>query len=95
MKEVFRKLEKGNIAFMCIGCDEMHVIPIEGNNAWGFNGDYEKPTLTPSIKVSADFDGRVPKRICHSFVTDGEIKYLNDCTHELKGQTIKLPIIKK
>ena len=32
---------------------------------------------------------------CHSFVTDGRIQYLDDCTHELRGQTIDLPDIKK
>jgi hypothetical protein len=29
-------------------------------------------------------------RVCHSFVTDGKIQYLSDCTHELAGQTIDL-----
>lgn len=29
--------------------------------------------------------------ICHSFVTDGRIRFLNDCTHELAGQTVDLP----
>ena len=29
--------------------------------------------------------------ICHSFVTDGTIRFLNDCTHELAGQTVDLP----
>lgn len=29
--------------------------------------------------------------ICHSFVTDGQIQFLNDCTHELSGQTVPLP----
>ncbi|MCO6690366.1 DUF6527 family protein [Pseudomonas asiatica] len=33
---------------------------------------------------------KVPK-VCHSFVTDGRIQYLADCTHELAGQTIDLP----
>lgn len=28
---------------------------------------------------------------CHSFVTNGKIQFLNDCTHDLKGQTIELP----
>ena len=28
--------------------------------------------------------------VCHSFVTDGKIQYLNDCTHELAGQTLEL-----
>lgn len=29
--------------------------------------------------------------ICHSFITDGDIQYLSDCTHKLAGQTIPLP----
>ncbi len=30
-------------------------------------------------------------QICHSFVTHGRIQFLNDCTHELAGQTVDLP----
>lgn len=29
--------------------------------------------------------------ICHSFVTDGRIQFLGDCTHSLAGQTVDLP----
>ena len=29
--------------------------------------------------------------VCHSFVTDGRIQFLNDCTHALAGQTVDLP----
>jgi len=29
--------------------------------------------------------------VCHSFITDGRIQYLGDCTHSLAGQTIELP----
>ena len=29
--------------------------------------------------------------VCHSFVRDGMIQFLGDCTHELKGQTVPLP----
>ena len=29
--------------------------------------------------------------VCHSFVTDGRIQFLNDCTHPLAGQTVNLP----
>ena len=28
---------------------------------------------------------------CHSFVRDGMIEFLSDCTHELAGQTVPLP----
>lgn len=29
--------------------------------------------------------------ICHSFVTDGKIQFLSDCTHKLAGQTVEIP----
>lgn len=29
--------------------------------------------------------------ICHSFVVDGQIQYLGDCTHHLAGRTLPLP----
>lgn len=29
--------------------------------------------------------------VCHSFVTDGRIQFLGDCTHHLAGQTVDLP----
>lgn len=29
--------------------------------------------------------------VCHSFVVDGEIQFLGDCTHQLAGQTVPLP----
>lgn len=28
---------------------------------------------------------------CHSFVTDGVIDFLGDCTHELAGQKVEIP----
>lgn len=30
---------------------------------------------------------------CHSFVTDGKIQFLGDCTHDLAGKTVELDII--
>jgi hypothetical protein len=33
---------------------------------------------------------KVPK-ICHSFITDGRIQFLGDCTHRLAGQTVPIP----
>ena len=70
--------------FMCPGCDESHAIRIAGEGAWGFNDDYEKPTITPSILVHNAFH-------CHSYITDGRIQFLGDCKHALKGQTVDLP----
>lgn len=30
---------------------------------------------------------------CHSFIRDGRIQFLSDCTHALAGQTVDLPEI--
>lgn len=29
--------------------------------------------------------------VCHYILTDGILNYCNDCTHELKGQSVPLP----
>ncbi len=29
--------------------------------------------------------------ICHSFIKDGQIQFLSDCTHSLASQTVELP----
>ena len=50
---------------------------------WLWNGSTDNPTLTPSIgTTSYNGDERI---YCHSFVTLGQVEYLDDCTHELKG----------
>lgn len=30
-------------------------------------------------------------RVCHSFVKEGRVQFLGDCTHALAGQTVDLP----
>lgn len=35
-------------------------------------------------------DGRPLPSVCHSFVRDGQIQFLGDCTHVLAGQTVPL-----
>jgi hypothetical protein len=69
---------------------------------WGFNGDMERPTLTPSVLSTSGCEPGctrhqpgdcMPKRVCHSFVTAGRIQFLGDCTHALAGQTVDLPDI--
>lgn len=85
------------VRFECPGCTEPHVVPTGSSpNAWGFNDDLERPTLTPSILVHPHGvlrdDGSVGQsHRCHSFVTDGRIQFLSDCTHALAGQTVDLP----
>jgi len=90
-KKKLRTLEGGMVAFYCKGCKQYHGITVEGEKhpKWDFNRDFEKPTFSPSIMVEIGHYPE-PSDICHSFVNDGKIQYLSDCTHELAGQTIDL-----
>jgi len=106
------------LMFWCPGCNEAHQIK-HGEGAgprWGWNGSADKPTFTPSVRVTGGHycpgfkpgdacwcthnaeevaEGREPSGftcgICHTFVTDGRIQFLGDCTHALAGQTVDMP----
>lgn len=73
--------------FWCPGCDCSHSC----NDSWQFNGDVEKPTFRPSILVNGNAHLQHPELPrCHSFITDGMIQFLSDCTHSLAGQTVPM-----
>lgn len=55
-----------------------------GTPNWTWNGDTEKPTIKPSILTTTS-DYR-----CHTWVNDGMVQFLSDCTHEHKGKTLPL-----
>lgn len=99
-----KRAEGGRLTFYCPGCHTRHVVTIRGGcqgTAWDWNQSLERPTLSPSVLVTwykpsdddADFDDPTKdvKMTCHSFVRDGYIEFLTDCTHSLAGQTVQLP----
>jgi hypothetical protein len=73
----------GGYLIYCPGCKSHHVF----DTRWTFNGDFEKPTFSPSMLVNQ----HRPESRCHSFVTDGKIQFLSDCFHDLAGKTVELP----
>lgn len=88
-----------NVVFWCPGCklthpyrivkpgrSEAEVRAIFPNGCWTWNGDLEKPTFTPSLLCNASY----PQYRCHLFVTAGQIRYCDDCHHDLKGKTIDM-----
>lgn len=79
-----------NYRFFCPGCNHKHGFMTEGKVVWQFNGDMEKPTVNPSIKYSFKLHNE-PEHICHSFIRDGKIQFLSDCTHSMAGKTVELP----
>ena len=76
---ILRTGEDAYVLFWCPGCDGAHGLRVctdpSPGPRWGFNGHYERPTITPSLLVrydgaNAGSDG-APPAVCHSFVTDG------------------------
>lgn len=61
-----------------------------GGSGWGWNGSLEAPTLNPSVLSRWEGGDPFIKHVCHSFVTDGMVNFLGDCTHELAGQIAPL-----
>lgn len=107
---ILRWTDGSRVTFYCPGCKETHAVPVCGTDGWTFNGDLDKPTLSPSIlRRSGHFvpghsgacwctyNAEHPEEDpflclqCHSFVKDGFIQFLGDCSHALAGQTVALP----
>jgi len=94
MSKIIKSEIDGVYLFFCPGCRCGHWFSTTGRTPshpnevrdqfkWSFNNDFEKPTVRASILVKTTRDAT-----CHSFITDGKIQFLSDCTHELKDKTI-------
>jgi hypothetical protein len=79
--------------FHCPGCQGTHWIRVNSTEApsWTLEGGLDRPTVSPSILVRWDEGEDHKQHVCHSFIRDGQIQYLSDCTHALAGQTVDLP----
>jgi len=64
------------------------ILPLFGRPSWKWDRNCVAPTISPSILSRApDGDMMI---VCHSFVRNGVIEFLGDCTHELAGQSVEL-----
>lgn len=99
MKSMLRHVnDHGNkydaLMFVCPGCaldgsSGLHILPVNSTTkspAWDFNGNFEKPTLSPSILT-----GKGSENVCHSFLTDGVFQFLEDSTHAFAGKEVPMP----
>src|SRR5687768_14816267 len=77
--------------FWCPGCNMGHPLfvthPNTGGSQWTFNGNEDKPTVTPSL-VLESAPGARPR--CHVIVTDGMLHFLGDCEHEFAGKVVPM-----
>ncbi len=55
---------------------------------------YEPPATTPELRsqiLSGEIVQTKVHHVCHSFIRDGQILFLGDCTHALAGQLVAIP----
>ncbi|CAG2155212.1 hypothetical protein LMG19282_04856 [Cupriavidus campinensis] len=113
LSKVLREAAPGHLTFWCPGCKDSHSIRYGDGSGprWGWNGNAERPTFTPSVLVRSghyvpghengscwctyyaehpDEPGDFACAICHTFVTEGNIQFLGDCTHEFAGKTVPM-----
>lgn len=86
MAKFFKEIS-GPLSFWCPGCEESHQV----DERWTFNDDLDSPTISPSLLVRKNWGPEHEKRVCHSFIREGQIEFLGDCTHKLKDQTVDIP----
>lgn len=84
--KVISENDNGQLIFYCPACKFSHAF----DSRWTFNGDFEKPTFSPSLLVKYPWGDPPKNMVCHSFITEGKISYLDDCTHEFAGKTIDM-----
>lgn len=96
-----RRKITGHLYYECPACGVPHglrIVPKDykkvdpNEQVWTWNDDVDHPTFHPSVLVRFHFGAKRTQRICHAWVKDGMITYLDDCTHSLKGQTVPIPL---
>ena len=100
MAKIVEVDHKLNWTFYCPGCKHHHgVSTTPPSPVWSWNGDVDKPTFSPSIRVHRGpkcdpvthlrIPGE-PDQVCHFFIKDGVFQFLDDCTHELAGKYVNM-----
>lgn len=88
------RLRGDRLWLWCPGCEDLHCVTVSGPGLvqWQWDGDLERPTISPSILVHEvrKQDGTVYIPQCHSFVRAGVWEFLPDCDHALAGQHVPM-----
>ncbi len=81
----------------------MHAIPL----GWTFDSNFDRPTVSPSVKITGkktvrvngkwtgewvyEAHGKPVDECCHYILTAGQLNFCGDSTHALAGKTVPLP----
>lgn len=89
LSKVLRGAEGHRVMYWCQGCDQLHMIKHADGGPHTWDGNVERPTFSPSVLYDRIANGQ--RQVCHTFVRDGMVQFLDDCTHAFAGQTVPLP----
>jgi hypothetical protein len=103
---IIRRAEGGIFTFFCPACECAHGVTNGWSFNFDFKKPTFTPsilvrgyTISPEGRAMIDRGEPVPPgmdeypgtpTVCHSFVRDGNIEFLTDCTHKLAGKTVPL-----
>jgi hypothetical protein len=76
----------GTLLWHCPGCRTTHGVPVVGGRRWKWNESLTAPTLAPSVKILPS----LVQPLCHTFIEDGRVRFLADCSHPLAGQIVRM-----
>lgn len=84
----------------CTACQEFHSIhtkiPDVNGTIYNITGTLQQPTITPLVvRVIEKFNKskHSADHICNGVVTEGQIRYLENCTHTLAGKSVELSFV--
>ena len=82
------------IGFYCVGCDDLHLIPVNGrvipDKYWRFNGKKDKPSFYPGFRLTC-IEAKDPHgEPCECAITRGFITYGKTCAHDYAGVKLDL-----
>ena len=84
------------LVFFCPACQSEHRVQVavkQGGSGpvWDWNGSEEEPTLTQTFSLTIDNLTGASPYVCESVITEGQIKFTQDSTHEMAGEMAPLP----
>lgn len=102
-----RSVQDGGVTFWCPGCQAPHHVTkgwaFDGNvdrptfspsvlvRSGHFIPGHTGPCWCSYNREHPNNPAPFVCTVCHSFVVDGRIQFLGDCTHALVGQTVEVP----
>jgi|SRR5208282_1163136 len=89
-KFVTRKTPALAIGHYCIGCDDLHFVPLKLKGDQNFNYKFNLATFKKTFRFTW---GTEPSQQCQYVIIAGTIRYFSYCMHDYAGASMVLPDI--